>query len=194
MDEVGGVLWAAGRRQGDQPQRRSAETAGPPRRLAFLSAWPGGGLSGELAMHWSLRRIIMGRPFETARSHEERLTKLVALPIFASDALSSSAYATEEILFALMLAGTAAFVYSLPIAIAIVVLLVIVAVSYRQVVLAYPSGGGAYVVSKENLGVLPGTTAAAALCVDYVLTVSVSVAAGVAAITSAVPELRPYTV
>lgn len=145
-------------------------------------------------MALSLRRLLIGRPFETARQHHERLPKFLALPVFASDALSSSAYATEEILLALMLASTAAFHVAIPIAIGIAVLLVIVAISYRQTVLAYPTGGGAYIVSKDNLGVLPATIAAAALLVDYVLTVSVSVAAGVAAITSAYEPLRPWAV
>lgn len=141
-----------------------------------------------------VRRLLIGRPFETARQHHERLPKFLALPVFASDALSSSAYATEEILLALMLASTGAFGYAIPIAIGIAVLLAIVAVSYRQTVLAYPTGGGAYIVSKDNLGVLPATVAAASLLVDYVLTVSVSVAAGVAAITSAYDRLLPWTV
>lgn len=145
-------------------------------------------------MAFSLRRLLIGRPFETARQHHERLPKFLALPVFASDALSSSAYATEEILLALMLASAAAFHYALPISIGIALLLAIVATSYRQTVLAYPTGGGAYIVSKENLGVLPATVAAAALLVDYVLTVSVSVAAGVAAITSAYEPLRPWAV
>ncbi len=145
-------------------------------------------------MTFSLRKLIIGRPYETWRASEERLTKTVALPVFASDALSSSAYATEEILLALMLASVVAFTYSLPIALAIAVLVAIVAVSYRQTVVAYPAGGGAYTVARENLGALAGTSAAAALLIGYVLTVSVSVAAGVAAITSADPRLRPYAV
>ena len=109
---------------------------------------------------------------------------MLALPIFASDALSSVAYATEEILLALIIAGTAALSYSLPVAIAIVALLAIVATSYRQTIFAYPSGGGSYVVAKESLGDGAGLTAGAALMIDYTLTVAVSVAAGVAAITS----------
>jgi amino acid transporter len=143
-----------------------------------------------------LRRMLFGQPLATARAEHERLPKILALPIFASDALSSSAYATEEILLALLLAGTLAFAYSVPVAIGIVVLLAIVVFSYRQTVLAYPMGGGAYVVAKDNLGPLPATTAGAALLVDYILTVAVSVAAGVQALTStpAFAGLRPYSI
>jgi amino acid transporter len=143
-----------------------------------------------------LRRMLFGQPLATARAEHERLPKLLALPIFASDALSSCAYATEEILLALLLAGTAAFRLSVPIAIGIAVLLAIVAFSYRQTVLVYTSGGGAYIVAKDNLGTLPATTAGAALLIDYILTVSVSVAAGVAALTStpALAAWRPHTI
>ena len=112
-----------------------------------------------------------------------------ALAIFSSDALSSSAYATEEILLVLVLAGTGALTASLPIAAVITALLVIVAFSYRQTVRAYPGGGGSYTVARENLGTILGLTAAAALIVDYALTVAVSTSAGIAAITSAVPSL-----
>src|SRR3989454_2806571 len=107
--------------------------------------------------------------------------------VFASDALSSTAYATEEILLVLILAGTAALSYSLPIGIAIAALIAIVVSSYRQTILAYPQGGGAYIVSKDNLGTYPALVAGAALLIDYVLTVAVSVAAGIAAVTSAAP-------
>ncbi|MDH7568743.1 MAG: amino acid permease, partial [Armatimonadota bacterium] len=145
-------------------------------------------------MSVSLRRALIGRPLATARATHERLDKWVALPVFASDALSSSAYATEEILIALMVVGTAALVYSLPIAAGIGLLLIIVTLSYRQTVLAYPSGGGAYIVARENLGLNWAMVAGAALLIGYVVTVSVSVAAGVHAITSAFAWLRPYTV
>lgn len=143
-----------------------------------------------------LRRMLFGQPLATARAQHERLPKFLALPIFASDALSSSAYATEEILLALLLVGTAAFVYSVPVAICIALLLAIVVFPYRQTVIAYPMGGGAYVVAKDNLGPLPATTAGAALLVDYTLTVAVSVAAGVQALTStpAFAGLRPHSV
>jgi amino acid transporter len=143
-----------------------------------------------------LRRMLLGQPLATDRAEHERLPKFLALPIFASDALSSSAYATEEILLALLLAGTLAFAFSVPVAIGIAVLLAIVVFSYRQTVLAYPMGGGAYVVAKDNLGPLPAVTAGAALLVDYILTVAVSIAAGVQALTStpAFAPLRPYSV
>ncbi len=124
----------------------------------------------------------------------QRLAKRAALAVFASDALSSSAYATEEILLALVVGGSAALHLSLPAAIGIVTLLAIVVVSYSQTIHAYPNGGGAYIVAKDNLGVTAGLVAAAALLIDYVLTVAVSVAAGVAAITSAVPALYSHRV
>jgi amino acid transporter len=135
------------------------------------------------------KRVIIGSPFATSQAIRERLTKVKALPIFASDALSSSAYATEEILIMLALAGSGALADALPISAAIVLLLAIVTLSYRQTIRAYPSGGGAYIVAHENLGRGPGLAAAAALMVDYVLTVAVSIAAGMAAITSAMPGL-----
>lgn len=142
----------------------------------------------------TLKRKLIGTPLRTAEAPYERLSKFAALAIFSSDALSSVAYATEEILLALILAGSIALHWSWPLSLAIVVLLLIVTTSYRQTIHAYPSGGGAYIVAKENLGVYPGLIAASALLIDYVLTVSVSVAAGVAAITSAVPTLYPYRV
>jgi len=141
-----------------------------------------------------VKRWLLGRPLATAQASHERLSNPVALAIFSSDPLSSVAYATEEILLVLILAGTAALHYSIGISIVIVGLVVIVAASYRQTIYAYPSGGGAYVVAKTNLGELPGLVAAAALLIDYVLTVAVSVAAGIAAITSAVPALHDYRV
>jgi len=142
----------------------------------------------------SLKRLLVGTPIRTARLAHERLTKKTALAIFASDALSSTAYATEQILLVLAAAyvagQTGAFSRVIPISIAIAILLVIVAISYRQTIYAYPSGGGAFIVAKENLGTLPGLVAGASLLVDYVLTVSVSVAAGVEAITSAMVGTR----
>src|SRR5438046_389778 len=113
-----------------------------------------------------LRRVLIGAPLATHRAKHERLNKFIALPVFASAALSSSAYATEEILFALLLAGTTYFVYSLPVAAGISLLLAIVTISYCQTVLAYPTGGGAYIVARENLGTSPATVAAAALLID----------------------------
>ena len=139
-----------------------------------------------------LKRLFVGSPLPTAQSRHERLARSTALAVFASDALSSVAYATEEILLVLVLAGTAALSYSIPISIAIAVLIAIVVSSYRQTIRAYPQGGGAYIVSKDNLGVPAGLVAGAALLIDYVLTVAVSVAAGIAALTSAVPVLFPY--
>ncbi len=139
-----------------------------------------------------LKRLFVGSPLPTAQSRHERLSRSTALAVFASDALSSVAYATEEILLVLVLAGTAALSYSIPISIAIAVLIAIVVSSYRQTIRAYPQGGGAYIVSKDNLGVPAGLVAGAALLIDYVLTVAVSVAAGIAALTSAVPALFPY--
>ncbi|HXG16234.1 MAG TPA: hypothetical protein VNK50_08310, partial [Calidithermus sp.] len=141
-----------------------------------------------------LKRLLVGSPLPTAQQRHERLGKAAGLAIFASDPLSSNAYATEEILRVLVLAGPLALSYSLPIGAAIAALILIVISSYRQTILAYPKGGGAYIVAKDNLGVLPSLVAGAALLIDYVLTVAVSVAAGIAAVTSAVPELRPYRV
>jgi amino acid transporter len=142
----------------------------------------------------SLKRIILGQPLATAAEKHERLGKISGLAVFASDALSSVAYGTEEILLILVTAGTAALTLGLPIMVGIVVLVVIVAISYWQTIHAYPSGGGAYIVAKDNLGTLPGLVAGAALLIDYVLTVAVSTAAGVAAITSAFPLLYPWRV
>jgi len=144
-------------------------------------------------MAW-LKQLFVGRPPETAEMAEQRLTKKAALTVLSSDALSSTAYATEEILLAVVLAGSAAFAVSLPAALLIVGLLWIVVGSYSQVLEAYPQGGGAYAVAKENLGIYPGLIAGAALFIDYVLTVAVSIAAGVAAITSAFPALFDHRI
>jgi amino acid transporter len=133
------------------------------------------------------RRAVFGRPLASDEESEERLSVPKALAVFSSDNLSSVAYATEAIMFTLLAAGTAAFWLTIPISVLIVLILGIIVVSYRQTIRAYPGGGGSYIVAKENLGVLAGLIAAAALLTDYVLTVSVSVAAGVAAITSAFP-------
>lgn len=141
-----------------------------------------------------LKRFLIGRALRTEQAAHERLTKKTALAVFSSDALSSTAYATEEILLVLAVAAVAtqgqSFTYVVPISIGIAALLAIVAASYRQTIHAYPSGGGAYIVAKENLGTTPGLVAGASLLVDYVLTVSVSIAAGVAAITSAAQGTR----
>ncbi|MDX6385731.1 MAG: hypothetical protein QOK48_3304 [Blastocatellia bacterium] len=145
-------------------------------------------------MATTLKRFLVGRAKKTDQAIHERLTKKTGLAVFASDALSSTAYASEEILLVLAVAYAAgqtnAFNYVVPITLVIAVVLTIVAISYRQTIFAYPSGGGAYIVAKENLGTTSGLVAAAALLVDYVLTVSVSIAAGVAAITSAAQGTR----
>ncbi len=147
----------------------------------------------RLGRAWArVKAVAIGRPLASEEEIGERLSKTKALAVFSSDAISSSAYASEEILRILVLAGGAAIVWSVEIALAIAVLLVIVTTSYRQVCHAYPSGGGAYAVARANLGVPVALLAAAALLFDYVMTVAVSIAAGVAAITSVVPELLPF--
>jgi amino acid transporter len=139
-----------------------------------------------------LKRLLVGRPVPTVHESHERLGKVKGLVVLSSDALSSVTYATEEIMKILVLAG--ALSLTLGISAAIVLLLAIVVVSYRQTIRAYPSGGGSYIVASDNLGILPGVTAAAALLIDYVLTVSVSVAAGIANLISLLPELLPEVV
>lgn len=141
-----------------------------------------------------VRTVMFGRRLSTEQEGEERLSKITGLAIFASDNISSSAYATEETMRALALAGAGALALTMPLTIAIVVILAIVVISYLQVIKAYPHGGGSYVVASENLGRIPGLIAAAALLLDYILTVSVSVAGGVLAIISARPDLEPYKV
>jgi amino acid transporter len=136
-----------------------------------------------------VRRIFMGRPLASEEEAGERLSKKKALAIFSSDAISSSAYATEEILRVLILGGVAALAYGLEVSIAIAALLAVVAISYRQVCRAYPSGGGSYAVSRANFGRLASLVAASALLIDYVMTVAVSTSSAVEQITSAVPEL-----
>jgi amino acid transporter len=142
----------------------------------------------------ALKQIFIGRPIPSHLAHHERLSKTTGLAVLSSDALSSVAYATEEVLRVLVLGGVAATALVTPIGAVIAALLAVVAISYRQTILAYPAGGGAYIVAKDNLGTMPGLVAAGSLLVDYILTVAVSVAAGVAALTSAVPELRPLRV
>jgi amino acid transporter len=141
-----------------------------------------------------VRRVLLGRRLTTAEQVHERLTKVKALAVLSSDAISSVAYATEASLAILIGAGTAALTKNLPITACIVLLMIIVGVSYRQTIHAYPSGGGSYIVARDNLGDLPGLIAAAALLIDYVLTVSVSVSSGVDAMVSAVPALNPVSV
>jgi amino acid transporter len=141
-----------------------------------------------------LKRVLVGRPIPTSLDQHERLSRVTGLAVFASDALSSVAYATEAILLVLIAAGAIALRASVPIALAIAALVAIVVTSFRQSILAYPKGGGAYVVTRENLGRYPSLIAGAALLIDYVLTVAVSIAAGIDAITSAIPALLPYRV
>ena len=146
-------------------------------------------------MYSAVKRLLVGRPLASDQEQHQRLGKPTALAVFASDAISSTAYATEEILLVLVpIAGMAALENLIPIALIVTVILAIVVTSYREVINAYPDGGGSYIVSKDNLGVTPSLVAAASLMVDYVLTVAVSVSAGVAAIVSAFPELRPQRV
>src|SRR3954452_23435715 len=136
----------------------------------------------------SLKRVLIGKPLASADEHAHRLSKTVALPVFSSDAISSTAYATEEILRVLLVgaaAGAAAYSKLVPLSIIVIVLLAIVVTSYRQTIFAYPSGGVSYVVSRENLGEIPSLVAGSSLLTDYILTVAVSVAGGVLAIQSA---------
>src|SRR5436190_2454289 len=151
-------------------------------------------VASERAERFDVKRVLVGRPRATGELDETLLSKKLALPVFASDPLSSVAYATESGLVVLVAASAAAAHFILSISIAIGVLLGIVVLSYRQTVQAYQTSGGAYVVAKENLGTLPSLVGAAALLVDYVLTVSVSVAAGVLAITSTAPSLAAHKV
>lgn len=145
-------------------------------------------------MFSQLKRFLIGRPLKSHEAGEQKLNKKKALAILSSDALSSVAYGPEQILIVLVTVGTAAFWYSIPIAVCVLVLLTALILSYRQIIFAYPHGGGAYVVSKENLGKYPGLIAGGSLLVDYILTVAVSVSAGTDAITSAFPSLHPYNV
>ena len=135
-----------------------------------------------------IKRLIVGKPIPSHLAHHERLSRFTGLAVLSSDPLSSVAYATEEILRVLILVGVGALSFSSPIAFVIAAILAVVVFSYRQTIHAYPSGGGAYIVAKDNLGETPALIAAGALLIDYVLTVAVSIAAGVAAITSAFPE------
>ena len=142
----------------------------------------------------TFRSWLIGRPLSTADASHQTIGKVVGLAVFASDALSSTAYATQEILGVIAAAGTIAYGYLFPISLAIITLLAIVTISYEQTIHAYPGGGGAYIVARDNLGELPAQTAGAALLTDYILTVSVSISAGVAQIVSAYPGLFPYRV
>ncbi len=150
--------------------------------------------SGWKGRYLAVRDVVLGTTLASHRLETERLSKIKALAVFSSDAISSVGYAPQEILFVLVLAGSGAIKWSLPIAIAITVLLAIVVTSYRQTVRAYPNGGGSYIVAHENLGIGPGLVAAASLLTDYVLTVSVSVAAGIDALASLNGDFRPVAV
>lgn len=148
-------------------------------------------MSDNRPFSWgNIRRVLFGAPIATSRAHHERLSPLIGLPVFASDALSSVAYATEAILSILILVSISAMQYQFHITLAVCFLILVVAISYQMTIQAYPTGGGSYIVASDNLGPKPGLIAGAALMIDYVLTVSVSVAAGVAAIVSAYPGLH----
>jgi len=143
---------------------------------------------------FSLKRLLLGKPIPSSMAHHERLSRVTGLAVLSSDALSSVAYATDFILATLIVAGVGAFTHAIPISLVIAALLAIVAFSYRQTIHAYPTGGGAYIVAKENISDNAGLIAAASLLVDYTLTVSVSISAGILAVTSAFPALHPYRV
>jgi amino acid transporter len=150
---------------------------------------------GKLARAWhEVRRVLVGAPLASSELAHERLPKTKALAVFASDALSSSSYATEEILRILILGGALALTFTLPVSAAIVALLAIVVISYRQTIKAYPHGGGSYIVSKDNLGTVPALVAASSLLTSYILTVAVSISAGVYALASAFPALHDHQV
>src|SRR5213082_3561787 len=149
----------------------------------------------DLGTGYAFKRLLLGRPLATSRLEHERLGKPTALAVFSSDNMSSVAYATEEILRVLIPAvGIAAFALVMPVTIAVVAVEAILIFSYRQTIKAYPSAGGAYIVTKDNLGLLPAQLAGVALLVDYVLTVAVSTAAGVEAISSVVPLSVPVRI
>lgn len=141
-----------------------------------------------------IRRFLFGKPLPTTHLKHERLGKFLALPVFSSDAVSSVAYGPQEVLIPLALAGALAWNISLPIGFAIAVLILIVTMSYRQTIFAYPHGGGSYIVTRENIGLYPGLVAAASILTDYVLTVAVSIAAGVDAFIAAYPTYEPWRV
>ncbi|KRH98408.1 APC family permease [Cylindrospermopsis sp. CR12] len=147
-----------------------------------------------MSLYSQIKKFLIGKSLPTSAHTEERLSNAAALAVLSSDALSSVAYATEEILLVLVAAGSGTLGFSLPISIGIVALLAIVILSYRQTVRAYPQGGGSYIVAKENIGLYAGLVAGSSLMIDYILTVTVSISAGTAALTSAIPILRGHTV
>jgi amino acid transporter len=177
-----------GQGKGNASDLKDAELVAP--RFLFAFGYCSFRKNAGGKMIGNLKRMLVGRALRTEQAAHERLVKKTALAVFSSDALSSVAYSTEAILLVLLAAGTVAMVYLPYIAIGITALLSILVLSYRQTIHAYPSGGGAYIVAKDNLGTQTGLVAAASLLVDYILTVAVSVSAGVAAITSAVRGTR----
>src|SRR6476661_8689498 len=166
--------------------RRMVEDFQPRARQLTPSAV--GGFVAEESFLGQVKRLIVGAPIPSHLAHHERFSRVTGLAVLSSDPLSSVAYATEEILRVLTVGGVAALSLVTPIGAVIATMLAIVVFSYRQTIHAYPSGGGAYIVAKENIGRLPALVAASSLLIDYVLTVAVSIAAGVAAITSAGPH------
>ncbi|UYN89420.1 MAG: APC family permease [Anaerolineales bacterium] len=170
----------------DNTDKKLAEIARQDDRISYKKV---GHIPKRGIWHW-----FFGRPLASADAPHQTIGKAVGLAVFASDALSSTAYATQEILVILALAGMGALSLSVPLSIAIVILLIIVTISYEQTIHAYPNGGGAYIVARENLGEYPALAAGAALLMDYILTVAVSMSSGVAQLVSAVPDLLPYQV
>src|ERR1041385_7165255 len=164
------------------------DTHHPPRPVPVAPTLPD-------SLGYRAKNAILGPPLPTSQLAHERLGKPTALAVFASDNLSSSAYATEEILKVLVpIVGIAAFALVVPITIALLVVLAFLILSYRETIKAYPTAGGAYMVTRDNFGLLPAQVAGVALLTDYVLTVAVSVAAGTAALVSAIPSMEPYVV
>ena len=188
---IGGRRALTGRKAGDRrvrverPHAPYFRYAGPGQLVAREAASQPRTPAGRALARF--RGVVFGRPLASEADLEERLSKTKALAIFSSDAISSSAYATEEILRVLVLAGAAAMLLSVEVAVAIAILLAVVAVSYRQVCRAYPNGGGAYVVARTNLAPIFGLIAAASLLIDYVMTVAVSTASAIAQIQSVIP-------
>lgn len=195
---IGGRKPIRGRKPGDvririeRPHTEYFRYTAPGTLVARPKAHEGRSERERTVAQW--RQWLFGRPLANAEEAGERLSKTKALAIFSSDAISSSAYATEEIQRALLVGGLGALVYSLPIGIGIAILLVVVAISYRQICLAYPTGGGSYSVSKANFGRLASLVAASALLIDYTLTVAVSISSASEQVISAVPGLAPWHV
>jgi amino acid transporter len=195
---IGGRRPIHGRKLGDRrvridrPHSAFFRYSGPGQLVAKQTASAPSTRLGRI--YADAKRVLIGRPLASEEEITERLPKTKALAIFSSDAISSSTYASEEILLILVAAGTAGVAFSVPIAIGIALLLLVVSTSYRQICYAYPSGGGAYAVAKANINMPSALLAAAALLFDYMMTVAVSIAAGVAAVTSVFADLLPYRV